>query len=479
MRNPFANGVTIRSALLVGFGVTVSLWLFAGYQVALRLQQAQRDALAVNARYLKAQELLASVRTQVLVASVLVRDALLDPEAGSVSAHRQEIRRAYDSIDRQLAGYVPFVGSPAERERVGRLRDEIRNFRIASDGVLATDISGWPRNAALLLRRFMPRREAAIRVSEEIQTLNRSAFVDQQRTITAMQTNTQRQMWTVFGMALAISLAIGWLAFRHSTRLEGRLHEQRGREERIATDLQRLSARLLHAQEDEQRRIARELHDELGQTLSAVKVELAYAQRRLQRLGGGADLLSDAQSSADTALRCVRDLAHMLHQSSLDDLGLVAALEPRLSDFQRRHGVAVDFTHEGMNDRQSADIERAVYRVVQEALTNVARHSQARAVRVLLSADESACRLLVEDDGVGFDVADAERPGRRHGLGLLGIRERVSQLRGTVTIESGPAGGTRIQVVLPRVDPPAATAKARESPAESRALAHAPEGSHG
>ena len=241
----------------------------------------------------------------------------------------------------------------------------------------------------------------------------------------------QRQVWTVFGFALAISLAIGWLAFQHSARLERRLTEQRAREEQIAIDLQRLSARQVHTQEEEQRRIARELHDEVGQMLSAVKMELAVAARKLDRTGGGTSLLCDAQSSVDIALRSVRDLSYLLHPSALDDLGLVAALESHLADCGRRHGIVVDFSHDGIDGRHGEETERALYRIVQEALTNIARHARARR-RVRLSGDAATCRVVIEDDGVGFDVADVERPGRRRGLGLLGIRERVSQLRGGV-----------------------------------------------
>jgi signal transduction histidine kinase len=243
--------------------------------------------------------------------------------------------------------------------------------------------------------------------------------------------------------------------------------------------LQRLSARLLHAQEEEQRRIARELHDEVGQTLSAVKMELTVAGRRLDRTGSGAGLLTDALSSVDSALRSVRDLSRLLHPSALDDLGLVAALESQLADFRRRHGLAVDFSHDGFENRRGDELERAVYRIVQEALTNVARHAHARAVHVRVSAEGDTCFVLVEDDGIGFDVADAERPGRRRGLGLLGIRERVSQLRGSMQIESGSTGGTRIAVQLPLSDSEAVSEMAADASGESGLLVHTPEVGHG
>jgi two-component system sensor histidine kinase UhpB len=449
MRNWFARPLTIRAALLVGFGLTLGLWLFAGYQVTLRIYDAQRNTLAASARYQQAQELLAVVRSQVLVASVLVRDALLDPDPALFEIHRKEIEQAYDSIDDQLSRYVPFLGSVAERERVDRLRSEVQQLRFASEDVLATDRTRWSADARLLLQRFMPRREAAIRVSEEVQSLNRAVFIEQQRAITDSQASLQRQVLTVLGVALAISLAIGGLAFRHAVRLELRLTEQHAREERIAGDLQRLSARSIHIQEDEQRRIARELHDAVGQALSSVKLELAVAQRKLDRIPAASNLLRDALASADLALRSVRDLSHLLHPSALEDLGLVAALGSHLAEFRKHHDVTVMSTYDGMESRLSAETERAVYRIVQEAFSNIDRHAQARVARLRLSADASVIRVVVEDDGVGFDAARAEQPGRRPGLGLLGMRERAAQLGGTVKIESRPGGGTRIEVELP------------------------------
>ena len=442
--------LTIRTVLLAGFGLMLGLWLFAGYQVTQRVRTSQRNSARIGARYQQSQELLASVRTQVLEASVLLRDALLDPDPASQADHRQNIEKAYAAIDTVLKQYVPFLDSAAERERVDRLRAEIREFRTASDEVLATDSSRWPAEARMLLRRFMPKRESAIRVSDEVQALNRAAFIDQQQELTGMQAVMQRQVWTIFGVALAISLVIGWLVSQHAASLERRLTEQHDREERIASDLQRLSARLVHAREEEQRRIARELHDDVGQALSAVKVQLAVAERRIERMGAAPSLLADAQTSADAALHGVRDLSHLLHPSALDDLGLVAALESLVADFRRRHQIGIEFVHEGQDRRLHAETERAIYRIVQEALTNIARHSQATGGTVQLATDPLLVRVRIEDNGIGFDVADVERPGRRRGLGLLSIRERVTGLRGSVRIESSP-GSSRIEVELPAV----------------------------
>lgn len=444
--------LTIRAVLLAGLGLMLGLWLFAGYQVTRRVRAAQHNDAEVGARYQQSQELLASVRAQVLEASVLLRDSLLDPDVSAQDEHRRAIKEAYDRIDQRLTHYVPFLDSTAERERLERLRAEIREFRTASDEVLATDSSRWPFEARMLLRRFMPKRESAIRVSDEVQALNRTAFIDRQRQLTVTQADMQRQVWTVFGVAMGISLLIGWVVSQHAAALERRLTEQHDREERIASDLQRLSARLVHAREEEQRRIARELHDEVGQALSAVKVQLAVAERRIERMGAARALLADAQTSADSALHSVRDLSHLLHPSALDDLGLVAALESLVADFRRRHQIAIEFIHQGQDRRLHAETERAIYRIVQEALTNIARHAEATSGAVHLTIEPAIVRVAIEDNGIGFDVADVERPGRRRGLGLLSIRERATGLRGTVNIES-TGQGSRIQVDLPAVAP--------------------------
>jgi len=476
MRRWFARPLTIRAALLAGFGLMLGLWLVVGYHVTLRMRLAQRDAAAVSTRYLHAQDLLSAIRSQVLVSSVLVRDTLLDPKSASAPAQRLEIERAHDAIENQLSRYVPFVGSPIERDRLASLRKEALGLRTASEDALATNHSLPDARAAL--RRFLPQREAAIRVSEEVQALNRAAFVEQQEAVADRQASMQQQVLTVFGVALIMSLSIGWLAFRHAARLERRVTEQRVREERIGLDLQRLSAKLIDIQEDERRRIARELHDAVGQALSAVKVELLVAQKKLARTRWG-QLLSDAQANADSAFRSVRDLSHLLHPAMLDDLGLVAAIDSYLIEFGKRHEIAVRFVHTRIQGRHPVEVERAAYRIVQEALANVARHASARRADVTLSADSDSLHVAIEDDGVGFDVADAEQPGRRRGLGLLSIRERAIQLGGTVRVTSRVAAGTRILVDLPARPQPTRMVDTSNPVAGTTLLTGVPEVGHG
>jgi signal transduction histidine kinase len=444
---PF-NGLTIRAALVLGFGLTLGLWLFAGYQFTRRISEVQRDVVDINRRYMRAQERLATVRTQVLLGSVLVRDALLDPDPRTIDEYRHRFETAYDSADQAIRRYVPVIGdSPIERERVHQLRTEIDSFRTTMLDVLSSDNSHWATEARNLLRsRINPRRDMVIQISEDVQSLNRSAFVQQQNASTEMYGMTQGRIWGELGLAVLVSLAIAMFASLGAGRLEKRLRIQLDRNEQNNLDLQRLSAEIVRVQEEERRLIARELHDEVGQVLTAIKVELASAQHAIEGAGGSPILLDNARSIADGALHTVRNLSHLLHPALLDDLGLPAAADRYLQEFGRRHGLQVELLEDGMDERLSPAIESAAYRVIQEALTNVAKHAQASSCRVRLHRTPSTVCVTVEDDGIGFALNQSER---RTGLGLIGIRERVSQLNGSIRLDSAPGRGAHLTVELP------------------------------
>jgi signal transduction histidine kinase len=444
------EGLTIKAALFLGFGLTFGLWIIAGYQFTRRMADVEREASAISRRYMQAQELLATVRAQILIGSVYVRDALLDPDPASAGAYRRQLLETYGAIDKGLQQYVPVLNAPAERDRLVRLRREIDEFRATMVEVLNSDRSRWPSEARLLLQtRIVPKRELVIRVSEEVQALNREAFVQQQAGIAEVYRVTQRRIWQQLGLALAASLGIALLASLYSGRLESQLRHQRARDVQNTQDLQRLSAKLITAQEEERRSIARELHDEVGQVLTAIKVELALAQNTLDAAGGPLRTLDNARSIADGALQTVRDLSQLLHPAMLDDLGLTAAIDWHLQSFGKRHDIRVQLLHERMNERLPPKTEAAAFRIVQEALTNAARHAHATSCRIYLQGLSNTVLITIEDDGVGFDATEIPQSTARRGLGLLGIRERVAQLRGTLRLESSPGKGTRLTVELP------------------------------
>jgi signal transduction histidine kinase len=444
VRRPVPRALTIKAALTLGFGATFGLWLVAGYYFSQRMHDVQLEAAAVNVRYMTAQEQLSTVRTQVLFGSLYVRDALLDPDPGALGGYRRRVEETYANVDALLREYVPILNSATERERVDGLRREIDGFRTTLLDVLASDRRQWRREARLILSRIMPRRASVMEVSDEIQTLNRSAFVQQQNALADIYAASQRRIWETLGLAVAASLAIALLATVYVGRLETDLKRQRLKELQTTSDLQRLSTKLLTVQEEERRTIARELHDEVGQVLMAIKVEIALAQRRIEAAGGPDRLLDDAQSITDGALNTVRDLSHLLHPALLDDLGLPAALDWYLTGFGKRYGIVVELLHERMDERLAPEIEAALYRIVQEAMTNVAKHAHAALAIVYLRRADDSVLVTIEDHGVGFEPGHARR-----GLGLIGIRERVAHLQGTVDVDAAPGLGTRLTIGLP------------------------------
>jgi signal transduction histidine kinase len=227
--------------------------------------------------------------------------------------------------------------------------------------------------------------------------------------------------------------------------------------------LQRLSASLVHAQEEERRAIARELHDEIGQALTAVKLNLATVERGGREEAPPLDLIKEARALADRTLHSVRDLSQMLHPAMLDQLGLPETLKWFLRGFSRRTGIRTELSQDGWRGRLAPEIEVSAYRIIQEALTNVAKHAQATRCIVSLRRLPRAVEATVEDDGRGFDAGLRES---RRGMGLIGIQERAAGLGGVLQLESAPGRGTRLTVRFPLAPAVSAAEVSPVEPAE-------------
>ncbi len=209
--------------------------------------------------------------------------------------------------------------------------------------------------------------------------------------------------------------------------------------------MRELSQQLVATQEEERRHLSRELHDHVGQVLTALRMELGSIDRLRapndKPLGGA---VAEARQLVDNMVRTVRDLALGLRPSMLDDFGLQPALEWHVRDFNRRYGLHADLTVSGQIDDLPDQHRTCVYRIVQEALTNCVKHAAAKSIRVTVKRIGDSLAVAVIDDGVGL-----KQDEQRTGLGLRGIEERVRDLGGTFTIDSTPAAGTSLHVELP------------------------------
>jgi two-component system sensor histidine kinase UhpB len=208
-----------------------------------------------------------------------------------------------------------------------------------------------------------------------------------------------------------------------------------------------LSRQVLTAQEEERQRIARELHDETAQSLTSLLIGLRVIEKATDPREIAARI-GELRSETGRTLEEVRKMAVDLRPSTLDDLGLAAALQWYTDDFARRTGTPVNFVANGLEARLPDEVEVVVYRIVQEALTNVAKHADAHLVDVAVTRGTNGIEAAVTDDGRGFDVATV-MSSRERGLGLFGMQERVALVRGILQLASQPGQGTRVLMQVP------------------------------
>ncbi|MGH9377642.1 MAG: PAS domain-containing sensor histidine kinase [Terriglobia bacterium] len=240
---------------------------------------------------------------------------------------------------------------------------------------------------------------------------------------------------------------------RSGRRLVGGVAVEVTDQKRAEESLRRLSGRLLRLQDEERRRIAQELHDSTAQTLTALSLNLAliHQRGRTQNDAQTSNLLTECQTLADQAAREVRNLSHLLHPPDLDRIGLAAAIRWHVQRFREISGIAVDLDLQSGLGRLPEDIEIALFRIVQESLTNVQRHSQSPLAKVRLTRLDNEIVLIVEDEGCGAPaelLKQLDKDGARLGLGVAGMEERVRQLGGRLSITPGNPG-TIVEASVP------------------------------
>ncbi len=238
-------------------------------------------------------------------------------------------------------------------------------------------------------------------------------------------------------------------------KLRGEVEERRRAEDSarsFAERSNRLTQRIVNLQEEEQERIARELHDRVSSTLSLIGIELSNLEKQLPDVGTAEvirDKLSDCAALVQDAVASTRDITADLHPAILNYSGLLAALEDLGHKFSSRSDIAVDVNGSGYTVRLPASKKLALFRIVQEALVNCAKHSLATNVTITLRSTADGFGLVIQDDGLGFDLKDLGEAAEESGLGLLSMRERASAIGGICRVESAPGKGTQVIVELP------------------------------
>jgi signal transduction histidine kinase len=431
----------------LALGVLLGLMLVPALTALRRSEQIYREIRSNQEQFQNSRHVFETLSQNVFTISITIREFLLDnsPEAGRTYLARlsSNWEQLQSDIDR-LRQILP----PDETAALLKLDRELDAYRTPVLSIFSwTPQQRADRGAYFLREEQRPRRQSILAVAAELADLDASLYEQQQHRTAESESRFRgdllRSVWFALLSGVVVSAA-GILRIRW---LERRAHHQHEQAEQTSEEMRNLSVRLRHAQEEERRTISRELHDEVGQKLTAMRMELGTLERL--RTAGQSEFsssLTQVKDLAEHSLRMIRDIATGLRPSVLDDLGLGAALQKQAREFSKRTSTPVFVSIEGGFD-SVADRQRTyVYRIVQEALTNCAKHARARQISISLLSRAGQLELTVQDDGVGFD-----RDKTAHfGLGLIGIEERVRELGGVITVVSAPNHGTTIRVTVPQ-----------------------------
>ena len=423
----------------------MSIMALAGIDALRVLGHFRRSDDQIRRRYLAENHVLNDIRSDVYVSGTYVRDYLLEPEPQRAEIYRANLEQVRKHMDASLASYGSQV-APAEFDHYTALRMELAGYWGILAPIFHWDAAERRHSGYSFLRdQVFPRRQNMLQLASRITDLNEQQLDAGNQQVVSLLVSFQTRLLLTLMAALALGLSLALFTMRKILSLEGQARLQYGEVAEARTELKELSARLVQAQEEERRSLSRELHDEVGQALSAVLIEL-------HNLSNGLAIRSEDQSRrhvetikglVEGTVRIVRNMALLLRPSMLDDLGLIPALKWQARECSKSTSMDVTVVTELDSDELPDDYKTCIYRVVQEALHNCAKHSHATSVRISVQQVQHRLLLSIRDNGQGFDVRHTK------GLGLLGIQERVTRLGGTCHVHSQPGIGTTLSVELP------------------------------
>jgi signal transduction histidine kinase len=436
-----------RLVLWAGFGSVLGLMAVAGLDSIRALHQIEAGNTEITQGYLRRHRSLDQIEAGLYLSSTFVSDYLLQPDPEAAKASLTRLKELRAGMESALQAYASTLG-PEEASLFSGLHKEVTQYWAVLAPTLRWDAEDRRRQGYEFLgREVVPRREAMLRIANKISALNDQALSGGNKHAADLFDRFRLRVTLILATSLGLGLVLAGVSVSYILRLEQEAVFRYEEVQRAQEELQRLSARLVEAQEEERRAISRELHDQVGQSLGALLVDLgnlAAVTPADRREAHG--LVSAVRKRAEESLNALRNMALLLRPSMLDDLGLVPALHWQAREVSRRTGVRVEVEAEEVADQLPEEHKTCVYRVVQEALRNCERHAQARTVRITIHQERERILLSIRDDGKGFDAR------RVRGLGLVGMEERVKHLGGVFQVDSRPGAGTMLRVELPLVE---------------------------
>jgi signal transduction histidine kinase len=433
----------LQAVLALGYGGLLILLLGSGANALRTLRDLHDAEERARNRSLERGRVLTTVVLSASVYSNNVERILLGekpPEDFTMTG--EVLQRAQEALSAVKA--YPAGGTSEEQD----LLDHLQAYLLDEQDVLRS-AKAWKqqefrgRAQQAISGEIIPRRQQFVTIAQQIELLNDNENLLAQQAAFSQFARLQDRITRLLVVALSsgVLLAIGSAIYIR--RLE---RQERFRYAELAhhrEELQELSARLLEVQETERRSLSRELHDEVGQALGLLLMDVGRLSNQLGSDAQGQEMVQRIKTVAERIVQTVRNMALLLRPSMLDDLGLVSAVEWYAREMSRRGEVEVEVKANNVSEALPDPLMVCIYRVVQETVNNAQQHAHAKNVTVDLSETPTAVHVQIKDDGNGFDAK------RTRGMGLLGMEERVKRLGGTITIESRPGAGTTIRAELP------------------------------
>jgi signal transduction histidine kinase len=422
-----------KPLLLASFTAVILLTALTGLAALLLLDRLRAEDARLRAMHAASGAQLHQVRTGILLSGTLARDYFLNPDDPSAPALLAHLKRVETETRQALDHYaVPPSGeTAAAREAIALpLRAEVSAYWKLLD--LMAGMARGRRSSgvdAYFQNQLAQRRDAMLRIAADVETALAGNLRDGEARSASVFTRLRAVLIAAPVLLAALGALLACVTIRRLIGLE--------------VQARALSAQLVRAQEEERRAIARELHDEVGQWLSSLRLDAGHAMTADALPQHVRARLHSIAALAERSVEALRRIALSLRPSMLDDLGLVPALEWQARETERRASMRIEVRAEDASGDLPESHRTCIFRVAQEALHNCARHSGAKRVAVILEKAPNNVSLRIDDDGRGFSAA------RTKGLGLLGMEERVGQLGGKFRVRSEPGRGATLIAELP------------------------------
>jgi len=435
-------------------GLCVSLTIFVVFAVYTIHEIRWLEDFQVNVvqKNRKASLQLLRLQNNTYQLAVSLRDMTLPESRYPIFYWRGEFTRLRQDMDDALALEGQYaVTTPAGDEKRRQLRDVLDDFWMTADEAFTLADQGHEDTARYLIRsQLEEKREVISSIVSRLLTLNDQAQVEAGQRVNLVYGKVKKDILLLIGVLFLVALGTGLYTLQANRKTFERLHHLAEKLQAQSQQLSNLSWKLIEVQEETLRRVSRDLHDEFGQILTALGTMLSRAEQKgLEKDSIFVQEVQKVKRIVAETLESVRNSSQIFRPAILDDFGLEQTLEWFVRQFSRQTGIHVHFEQdlaEGFFPREDAI---HIYRILQEALNNVARHSKAHEAWVVLRENGDELRLEIRDNGIGFELArDMERaPG--DGIGLMGMRERAQHLNGEFSMQSTPGRGTVVNIRIP------------------------------